>query len=67
MNLLVLGASGKTGTEVVKQAPAASHNVIALVRDPAKAGDAGTSFASSPQRASLTVHGVGARAAALTA
>ena len=36
MRLLVLGASGRTGTEVVKQALAAGHEVTAFVRDPAK-------------------------------
>ena len=36
MNILVLGAAGKTGREVVAQALAAGHTVTAFVRDPAK-------------------------------
>jgi putative NADH-flavin reductase len=36
MNILVLGASGKTGREVVAQALAAGHIVTAFVRDPDK-------------------------------
>ena len=37
MKLLVIGATGPTGQEIVKQALAKSHQVTALVRDPAKA------------------------------
>ena len=36
MNILVLGAAGKTGREVVAQALAAGHTVTAFVRDRAK-------------------------------
>jgi putative NADH-flavin reductase len=36
MRLLVTGASGKTGHEVVRQAIAAGHEVTALVRDPTR-------------------------------
>ncbi len=36
MNILVLGAAGKTGREVVAQALAAGHTVTAFVRDPQK-------------------------------
>ena len=36
MKLLVIGASGKTGHEVVRQALAAGHEVTAFVRDPAR-------------------------------
>jgi putative NADH-flavin reductase len=36
MKLLVLGASGKTGSEVVRQALDAGHEVTAFVRDRAK-------------------------------
>ena len=36
MNILVLGASGGTGREVVSQAVAAGHTVTAFVRDPEK-------------------------------
>lgn len=36
MNLLVLGASGRTGVLVVEQALAAGHSVTALVRSPEK-------------------------------
>ena len=36
MNLLVLGASGRTGRLVVEQALAAGHTVTALVRSPEK-------------------------------
>ena len=34
--MLVPGASGKTGTEVVRQGPAAGHKVTALVPSPAR-------------------------------
>jgi len=36
MNILVLGAAGKTGREVVAQSLAAGHAVTAFVRDPQK-------------------------------
>ncbi len=36
MNLLILGASGRTGVLVVEQALAAGHEVTALVRSPEK-------------------------------
>ena len=36
MNILVLGASGKTGRQVLDQALAAGNNVTAFVRDPEK-------------------------------
>ncbi len=36
MNVLVIGAAGKTGRLVVDQAVAAGHRVTALVRDPAR-------------------------------
>ncbi|SEO80044.1 Putative NADH-flavin reductase [Actinacidiphila rubida] len=36
MRILVLGATGLTGTEVVRRALAAGHEVTALVRDPAR-------------------------------
>jgi uncharacterized protein YbjT (DUF2867 family) len=36
MRILVLGASGKTGHEVVRQALAAGHEVTAFVRDPSR-------------------------------
>jgi uncharacterized protein YbjT (DUF2867 family) len=36
MNILVLGATGKTGREVVAHAVAAGHKVTAFVRDPEK-------------------------------
>lgn len=36
MNILILGASGKTGREVVAQAVATGHTVTGFVRDPAK-------------------------------
>lgn len=36
MNILVLGAAGKTGRKVVSQAIAAGHTVTAFVRDPRK-------------------------------
>src|ERR1700730_12418542 len=38
MNILVLGAAGKTGRDVVDQAIAAGHTVTAFVRDPGKVG-----------------------------
>ncbi len=36
MRILVIGASGGTGREIVKQALEAGHDVTALVRNPAK-------------------------------
>ena len=36
MNILVLGANGRTGRLVVEQALATGHTVTAFVRDPAK-------------------------------
>ncbi len=36
MRVLVIGASGKTGHEVVRQALAAGHEVAAFVRDPSR-------------------------------
>jgi putative NADH-flavin reductase len=36
MNVIILGASGLTGRELLKQALAAGHDVTAFVRDPAK-------------------------------
>ncbi|TMB48829.1 MAG: NAD-dependent epimerase/dehydratase family protein [Chloroflexi bacterium] len=36
MNILLLGASGKTGRQVLDQALAAGNNVTAFVRDPKK-------------------------------
>ncbi|MGW2821786.1 NAD(P)-dependent oxidoreductase [Streptomyces sp. NPDC001443] len=36
MNLTVLGATGGTGQEIVRQALAAGHRVTAVVRDPAR-------------------------------
>jgi uncharacterized protein YbjT (DUF2867 family) len=38
MKILVMGASGKTGHEVVRQALAAGHEVTAFVRDPSRLG-----------------------------
>lgn len=46
MKLLVIGATGATGQEIVKQALAQGHEVTALVRNPAKAG-----FAPSVKKA----------------
>lgn len=37
MKLLIIGATGPTGREIVKQALALGHEITALVRDPAKA------------------------------
>lgn len=36
MQILIFGASGRTGQELVKQALALGHNVMAFVRNPAK-------------------------------
>lgn len=36
MKLTIFGASGRTGVHVVEQALAAGHDVVAVVRDPAK-------------------------------
>ena len=40
MNILVFGATGGTGRELVKQAETLGHKVTAFVRDPAKLGKA---------------------------
>ena len=45
MKILVIGATGPTGQEMVRQASAQGHQVSALVRDPAKA-----SFAPSVKK-----------------
>lgn len=39
MKLLVFGATGGTGRELVEQALAHGYEVTAFVRDPAKLGD----------------------------
>lgn len=36
MKLTIFGASGRTGVQVVEQALAAGHDVVAVIRDPAK-------------------------------
>jgi uncharacterized protein YbjT (DUF2867 family) len=36
MKLTIFGASGRTGTHLVEQALAAGHDVVALLRNPAK-------------------------------
>ena len=36
MKLTIFGASGRTGVHVVEQALVAGHDVVAVVRDPAK-------------------------------
>ena len=36
MNIVVFGATGKTGLEIVKQALEGGHEVTAFVRDPAR-------------------------------
>ena len=46
MKLLIIGATGPTGKEIVNQALAAGHQVTALVRDAAKA-----SFAPAVRKA----------------
>lgn len=52
MRLTVFGATGGTGTEVVRQALEAGHQVIAVVRDPARLTAPGTGPASAaPARA----------------
>ena len=38
MKILVLGASGGTGRQVVEQALGHGHDVVAFVRDPANFG-----------------------------
>jgi uncharacterized protein YbjT (DUF2867 family) len=38
MRVLIVGATGRTGSELVKQAVSAGHEVTALCRDPAKLG-----------------------------
>ena len=38
MKLLVLGATGATGKQIVSQALEAGHDVTVFARDPAKAG-----------------------------
>src|ERR1700682_1185410 len=41
MKILVLGATGGTGREIVREALAKGHSVVALVRSRAKAQDLG--------------------------
>jgi uncharacterized protein YbjT (DUF2867 family) len=41
MRILLLGATGGTGRFIVREAVAAGHEVVALVRDKARAGDLG--------------------------
>ena len=53
MNILVLGAAGKTGREVLAQSLAAGHTVTAFVRDPEKL-DRTTSRLQSEMRAVST-------------
>ena len=36
MKLVIFGASGKTGSELVKQALEKGHSVTAFVRDPSR-------------------------------
>lgn len=43
MKILIFGATGGTGRELVKQASALGHEVTALVRDPSKLEDASES------------------------
>jgi putative NADH-flavin reductase len=40
LNILIFGATGRTGRELVKQANALGHEVTAFVRDPAALADA---------------------------
>src|SRR5438067_242548 len=40
MKVLIIGATGKTGSILTERALAAGHDVTALVRDPSKLGDA---------------------------
>ena len=40
MNIAIIGATGKQGTQLVKEALARGHNVTAIVRDAAKVEDA---------------------------
>lgn len=40
MNIAIIGATGKQGKQLVKEALARGHNVTAIVRDAAKTGDA---------------------------
>ena len=51
MRLLVLGASGATGREIVRQALGHGHEVTALVRDP-------DGYAGDPFKALRDVHAV---------
>lgn len=46
MNLLILGAAGGTGRELVRQGIAAGHKVTAFARDPSKVGLADPMLAS---------------------
>ena len=41
MKIAVIGASGKAGSEIVKEALSRGHEVTAIVRDAAKAADSG--------------------------
>ena len=48
MRIAVLGATGKTGTQLVTQALARGHEVVALGRDPARLQHGSLSSSSSP-------------------
>jgi uncharacterized protein YbjT (DUF2867 family) len=66
MNLLVLGATGRTGHLVVEQALAAGHTVTALVRSPEKLATAHPNLrvvageATDPSAVSRALEGAGA-------
>lgn len=50
MNILVLGATGPTGRELVRQALARGHDVTAVARDPSKLDDRGVRRAAGDVR-----------------
>lgn len=73
MDIVILGASGGTGRELVRQGLARGHRILALVRDPAAAGFAAvadlgvakadvrdpTSIAAAVGRDSIVLSGLG--------
>jgi putative NADH-flavin reductase len=62
MRILVLGATGLTGTQVVRRALGAGHEVTALVRDPARLEVSGAALRMAVAEVTRDVAGVTAAA-----
>ncbi|MEZ0206963.1 NAD(P)H-binding protein [Ideonella sp.] len=62
MKVLLLGATGGTGREIVKRATAKGHSVVAVVRSIAKAGDmAGATLVEGDARDDAVLASAGRR------